>query len=213
MPPAIIAAGIGAAGAIGGAALANKGASKAAQATTQAADQSAALTRDIYNQNVNALAPWQAQGRDAGLGYNAMLGLATTEQQNDIKGAFRNYIANSDYGFQFGEGANAINSGYAGAGTLQSGAAMKGLEDYRQNLQSGYRGEFMNALAGQQGLGFSAASAQAGVGQNYSANMANIMQNRGDNLANAALLRGQNNAQMFNSLGMLGSNLLGGMKR
>lgn len=59
----------------------------------------------------------------------------TTTRQNvtqaDAQNAFGNYIANSDYGFQFGTGSNALNSGYAGSGTLQSGAAMKALEDYR----------------------------------------------------------------------------------
>ena len=45
----------------------------------------------------------------------------TTQNAQD---AFGKYIKNSDYGFQFGQGSNALNSGYAGAGTLQSGAAM-----------------------------------------------------------------------------------------
>jgi len=120
---------------------------------------------------------------------------------------FKNYIANSDYGFQFGQGANKVNSGYAGAGTLQSGAAMKGLEDYRQNLQQGYRGEYIGALGNQQSLGLTAAQAQAGVGGNAANSLANIYQNKGDNLANAALASGQNGANLANSLGTIGAGI------
>lgn len=129
--------------------------------------------------------------------------------QGDAQNAFRNYITNSDYGFQFGEGSNAINSGYAGAGTLQSGAAMKDLERFRQDLQSGYRGEFLNAIGNQQGVGLSAGSALAGVGQNYANSLGTVYMNNGANQANAALLKGQNIGNAINSLATIGANIWG----
>jgi len=132
-----------------------------------------------------------------------------TAQPVNAADGFKQYIANSDYGFQFGQGANKVNSGYAGAGTLQSGAAMKGLEDYRQNLQQGYRGEYIGALGNQQSLGLNAAQAQAGVGGNAANSLANIYQNKGDNLANAALVSGQNSANMVNSLATIGAGIFG----
>lgn len=122
--------------------------------------------------------------------------------------AFRRFIQNSDYGFQFGEGANRVNSGYAGAGTLKSGAAMRALEDYRQNLQQGYRGEYLSGLANQQGVGFGAASAQAGVSQNLGNSLANVYANQGANNANAILSRG--GSGIGNALSGLGGFLLGG---
>lgn len=121
--------------------------------------------------------------------------------------AFRRFIENSDYGFQFGEGANRINSGYAGAGTVKSGAAMKGLERFRQNLQQGYRGEWAGGVGNQQQLGFGAASAQAGVSQNVGNSLANIYQQQGNNNANAALARG--NSGIGNSLLTIGGGLFG----
>lgn len=121
---------------------------------------------------------------------------------------FRQYIQNSDYGFQFGEGSNRVNSGYAGNGTLRSGAAMKDLERFRQNLQAGYRGEYTNLLANQQGVGLSGASALAGVGQNYVGTVSANNQNAGDAAANAALMRGANNP-FANSLSLLGGGLFG----
>jgi hypothetical protein len=128
--------------------------------------------------------------------------------QPSARNAFADYIQNSDYAFQFGEGANQLNSGYAGAGTLQSGAAMKALEDYRQNLQSGYRNEWADRVTNQQGAGLSAAGAQAGVGMNYVANVTNNNNAAGTAAANAALVKGQNNP-FANALGMAGGFMLG----
>lgn len=129
--------------------------------------------------------------------------------QADAQNAFGDYIDNSDYGFQFATGSNAVNSGYAGAGTLQSGAAMKALEEYRQNLQAGYRNEYMNALGNQQGVGLSAGSALAGVGQNYANSLGSIYTNNAANQANAALVNGQNIGNAINSVATIGSNIFG----
>lgn len=128
----------------------------------------------------------------------------TTQNAQD---AFKQYIQNSDYGFQFGQGSNAVNSGYAGAGTLQSGAAMRAMEKYRQDLQSGYRNEYMGALGNQQGVGLSGASALAGVSQNFANTMTNNNNAAGNALANAALVKGNNG--IGNVLSGIGGNLFG----
>jgi hypothetical protein len=133
----------------------------------------------------------------------------TTGGPSPYANAFGNWLANSDYGFQFSQGTNAVNSGYAGAGTLQSGAAMKGLEKFRQNLQQGYRGEYNALLGNQQSLGYGAASAQAGVSQNMGNSLANVYQNQGENLANAALVRSANTGTAINSLATIGAGILG----
>lgn len=134
-------------------------------------------------------------------GFGGGFGGGVQQQQPQMvngRDAFRTFLENSDYGFQFGEGANKVNSGYAGSGTLQSGAAMKGLEEYRQNLQQGYRGEFLNSLGNQQGVGLSAAGAQAGVGTNFANSLGTINQNRADGISNAALLKAQNTGNAIN---------------
>lgn len=129
-------------------------------------------------------------------------------QQPPINGAdaFKTFLGNSDYGFQFQEGGNAVNSGYAGAGTLQSGAAMKGLERFRQNLQSGYRGEFLNLLGNQQGVGAGAAAAQAGVATQMGNTISANNNSAGTAAANAALSK-QNG--FANALSMGGGALFG----
>lgn len=140
-----------------------------------------------YGQNEGRQLPGQQTGQQ-------------TAPQANSRDAFRRFIENSDYGFQFGQGANRVNSGYAGAGTAKSGAAMKALEAFRQNLQQGYRGEFAAGVGQQANAGLSAASAQAGVSQSLGTNLANIAMNKGDNAANAALSKGSSgigNAMML----------------
>jgi hypothetical protein len=98
MPPAIIAGGIAAVGAIGGAVISSKSQSKAANqandAQQVAADQRAALAREsmalntgIYNSNYNTLSPWVSRGNVAGDAYSAMLGLPAAPQMTSPMGA------------------------------------------------------------------------------------------------------------------------------
>jgi len=123
------------------------------------------------------------------------------------KSAFANYIANSDYAFQQQEGGNAVNSGYAGTGVVQSGAAMKALEKFRQNLQSGYRQQWAGGVANQQGIGAQAGSALAGVAANFGNTIAASNTAASDARANAAL--SQQNV-FGNALGTAGGALLKG---
>ena len=145
-----------------------------------------------------------------GQGENRQGGITTTPAvtQGQAQNAFGDYIKGSDYGFQFATGANQLNSGYAGSGSLQSGAAMKGLEQYRQNLQSGYRNEYTGLLAGQQATGLAAGSALAGVGQNLTGTVTANNSSAANAASNAALIKGQNNP-FANALGTLGGGLLG----
>lgn len=183
----------------------SKAIKKATAAETAANAQSIALQREIYGKNEGYLAPYVKSGIQPNALMAGAMGYGDTA---GYQNAFRKFIDNSDYAFQFGEGANKVNSGYAGNGVLQSGAAMKGLEDYRQNLQSGYRGEFNNLLGNQQAFGLSAGSALAGVSTNYANSVSNINSANGNALANAAVAKANNsNATMggvANALGMVG---------
>ena len=123
------------------------------------------------------------------------------------KSAFANYIANSDYAFQQQEGGNAVNSGYAGTGVVQSGAAMKALEKFRQNLQSGYRQQWAGGVANQQGVGVGAAGALAGVSTNFSNTIAASNSAASEARANAALSQ---QSVFGNALGTAGGALIKG---
>ena len=296
MPPAVAAAGIVAAGTIGGAVLGSsaqkKAASQASNAEQQATQaqlhlgrESMALNRDIYNSNYNLLSPFVSRGNVAGESINALLGLPTAPamtsplagaQTNPVvsrtplaredlgysgplqdstrnpiyrlgrvmsgqvmrpplqstgsdaglaqpsaavsataitpitaQQALDNFANSAGMQFQLQQGENAINNGYAARGQLQSGAALKALQDYgQQTALNNYFMPYMGLLGGQQSVGAGAASSVAGVGQNFgntaaaiNGQMGNAIQGGADAAANAALLRGQANANLYGSIG------------
>jgi hypothetical protein len=122
---------------------------------------------------------------------------------DDAFDIFRN---STNYQFRLNEGMDAVNSGYAGAGVLQSGAAMRAINDYGQNMASNELANYMNALGGQQATGAGAASSLAGVGQNFAGTVINSNNQNAANQMNAQLATGGNNA-LGNAAGILGGSL------
>lgn len=119
--------------------------------------------------------------------------------------AFDNFRNSTGYQFRLSEGMNALNSQYAGAGAIKSGAAVRDAVQFGQNFASGEFGNYLNALGNQQATGLQAGSAAAGVGVNAANSLGNIYQNRADGIGNAALI----NAGNMNSLiGTLGAGIL-----
>lgn len=110
--------------------------------------------------------------------------------------AFDTFRNSTGYQFRLGEGMNALNTGYAAKGLLNSGAAQKAAIKYGQDYGSGEFGNYLGYLGNQQGLGLAGASALAGVGQGYANNMTAI----NNNSANAAAANAQARAQNTNSL-------------
>jgi hypothetical protein len=137
---------------------------------------------------------WNKYGQNEGreLGNTA----ATQAQQG-----FDQFRNSTGYQFRLGEGMNALNSQFAGAGAIKSGAAMRGAVDYGQNLASNEFGNYLTALGNQQGVGLSAAGAQAGVGTNFANSMSQINSNRADAIGNAALANAGNLNSMIGTLG------------
>lgn len=117
---------------------------------------------------------------------------------NDAFNVFRN---STGYQFRVNEGQDAINTGYAARGLLQSGAALKGLEDYRQNTASAEFGNYLGALQGQQNVGFGAASAQAGVGQSFANNVTQLNTANANALAAGAVARANNSNALIGGIG------------
>jgi hypothetical protein len=134
--------------------------------------------------------------------------------------ALNNFANSAGMQFQLQQGTNALNNMYAARGQLQSGAAMKAIQDYGQNtaLQN-YFMPYMSLLGGQQAVGAQAGSAVAGVGSSFGNTAANINSNFGnaatginagmggaigagaDSAANAALARGGVAGQLGSSIG------------
>lgn len=123
--------------------------------------------------------------------------------QQAAENAFDIFRNSTGYQFRLNEGYDALNSGYAGAGVLQSGAAMNAAQEYGQNFASNEFGNYMNYLGNQQGVGMQGAGALAGVGMQHANSMAQNNNNAASAIGNAALVKGQNNP-FANALGMVG---------
>lgn len=126
--------------------------------------------------------------------------------QQAAESAFDIFRGSTGYQFRLGEGMDAVNSAYAGSGMFQSGAALRGINEYGQNFASNEFNNYMALLSGQQGTGLQAAGAQAGVGVDYANAASNINQNNANAIRDGAVARAYNNNATFGGI----SNALGG---
>jgi hypothetical protein len=110
---------------------------------------------------------------------------------------FKNYTG---YTSRLAEGQNALNAGWAGRGTLQSGAAGLAFQRQGQDYASNEFGKYMGYLGGQQQLGPGAANALGGVGTNYANAAGQIGMQQGNNLANAAIAQGNVTSNMWGNI-------------
>lgn len=133
---------------------------------------------------------------------------------NAAANAFDIFRNSTGYKFRLGQGMDAVNSGYAGRGVLQSGAAIKAINEYGQDFASGEFGNYLGYLGNQQGVGLSGASALAGVGQGYANNITSMNQNNANALGQIAVARANNNNALIQGIGSAVGNtvgVLGGM--
>lgn len=161
--------------------------------------------RDMWMRSNTAQAPAFNRGYAPLAGATAAQGNVTVPApQADPFEKFRN---STGYQFRLGEAMDQVNSGYAGAGVLQSGAAMKAIAQRAGQEADNTFGQYAGLLQGQQAVGAGAASALAGVGQNFANSVTASNNMNAANQANALLVRGQNS--FGNTLGMMGGVLTG----
>lgn len=169
--------------AIGGSALVGAATSVAASSSASSSAKSAAksnnaLQEQIYNENKQTLSPYVGAGDAAteqlrrlyGLGDSntgkSVNGVSYTadQQQQGAVAAFQN---SASYQAEFQSGQKAVTSALGAKGLLDSGAALKGLQNYGDQFLSSKLNTYEQQLQSLSGTGANAASAQAGVGQNY----------------------------------------------
>jgi len=122
-------------------------------------------------------------------------------QQEAADRAFDIFRNSSGFQFRQQQGNDSVNTGFAARGALRSGAALKSLADFNQNIASNEFGNYLGQLSNQQGIGFGAASASAGVGQNLVSNISRNNDSAGTAAANAALIKGQGQANLYGGIG------------
>lgn len=167
-------------GATVGSALAGSKASKqAAGVQAAAAEQATDLQREQFEREVELKEPWRKAGMEA---LNKLTPLATQYTPFGMQ----QFQADPGYAFRLSEGMKALERSAAARGGLLSGATMKGLQRYGQDLASQ---EYMNAFNRYQaerqaqlnplqslaGIGQTAAQQLGAAGQTYAGNVGNLM--------------------------------------
>lgn len=123
-------------------------ASKAAKAQTQAADQSAALQREMFDKQVELQAPFREAGLTAQnklMQYLGLSGAPGDAGYGKYAGDFtmQDFTTDPGYAFRLAEGNKALDRTAAARGGLLSGGAMKAAQRYGQEMGSQ---EYMNAF-------------------------------------------------------------------
>lgn len=106
------------------------------------------------------------------------------------------------YQFPLQQGLEALNANYAARGMLESGAAMKGINDYAAGMASGGMRDYTALLGNQQAIGFNAALGQAGAATGYANSVSGANQNYANSLSGANQSYANN---VGNALGQLGN--------
>lgn len=185
-------AGIGAIGAIGGAAINASAAGSAANTQANAENNAAQVQQNMYNQTAARLAPYNATGTQANAQISQMPGfnLAPTEA---------NLENTPGYQFNLYQGLKATQNAAAARGLGVSGAAEKGAASYATGLaNSTYQNQFQNALQGYT-TNLGKLQGQAGLGENAAAQTGNFGTQTAQAIGQTAV--GAANAQAAGTVG------------
>jgi hypothetical protein len=192
MPPAIVAAGIGAVGAIGGGLLASSGANKAAKAQ-QASDAAAiAEQKRQYDQSRTDFMPYLNAGTGALGGIQDLLGV-----HGDPKAAaaIEALKASPAYQSLYNNGQEAVLQNASATGGLRGGNTQSSLANFGRDTLSQVISDQLARLGGLAGMGENATGSVAGLGANSANQIASLLQAQGNarasgSLANAGIWSG-----------------------
>lgn len=187
-------------------------ASKQAEATTEAskigsdaARYAADLQKQMFEKQLELQEPWRKAGVEA---LNQLIPLS----QQYTPFGMQQFQQDPGYGFRLSEGMKALERSAASRGGLLSGAQMKGIQRYGQDLGSQeYQNAFNRYQAERQarlgplqslaGVGQTSAQALGSAAGTYGANAGNIAMMGGANAANAALQMGNIRASQYGGYG------------
>jgi hypothetical protein len=138
-----------------------------------------------YYQNRRDMLPWLQTGQ---AGVNAMRDIL-------LRGGSSDYLETPGYDFRMGEGVKAIDRSASARGMMGSGATLKALQEYGQNIGTEEYNQRLNRLGVLAGYGQNAAGSIGGWGSNAAAGYGNALAQagaiRGSSFNNAANVLGQ----------------------
>lgn len=170
---------------------------KAAKSQEEAANQTNALNRYMYDTTRADYAPYREAGYS---GLNRLLALSGIG--GDPLSALQ---LDPSYQFRQQEQQNALDRASSAGGRMFSGRAQKDLAKYSGDLASQEYSNVWNRLAGIAGVGQNALGSTAAAGQNYAGQAGNAMMQAGN--ARASGYMGQANAY-GNALNSIGNNYM-----
>lgn len=194
----------------------------AAETANTAAQADIDLRRRMYEESVARQQPFYQAGVNALPGYLSGIG-----QGGELVRGFTqaDYQADPGYAFRMSEGMKGLERSAAARGGLLSGATMKGIQRFGQDLASqeysnaynrfrDTQGLRRNALAGVVGYGPTSANQMTASGQDYASGAGPQMYQQGVNTGNALIAGNQARSSaysdVFGTLGKyLGGNSLG----
>lgn len=159
--------------AVVGGALASSSSNSAANKQAQAANRANAMQMQMFQQQRADAEPW----RQAGMG--ALTQMQDPSFQQSFDG--RNFQKDPGFQFRMDEGMKALQGSAAAKGNLNSGATLKALTRYGQNVASEEYGNAYNRFNTDQSNRFNRLSSLAGLGQTANTQVAA----GGQNFANA----------------------------
>lgn len=189
---------------------------QAAATEADAARYAADIQRQMFERQVALQEPW----RQAGIG--ALNQLIPLSQQYQPFG-MEQFQAEPGYGFRLAEGMKALERGAAARGGLLSGATLKGIQRYGQDLASQeYQNAFnryqaerqarLNPLQSLAGVGQTAAKQIGGYAGQYGENIGNLSTSAATNQANALLAGAKLRSSQYGALGGGLGDILGSEK-
>ena len=208
MPVGLVAAGVGAAGAIGGAIISGNAAKSAAKTSAQAADRSLAVQQQQFDQTTANNKPFLTTGTSALKQLAGLYGLDTVDGSGNVvtgtgKGNLtgnETFYQTPDYQFAFDQGIKGIDAGAAARGMLDSGATRKAELKFGSNIASGAFNGYASRLQQLAGIGQSAANSQANAGSNFATNYTNTVTGAAADQANAGLVGAASYSDAINNL-------------
>ena len=183
-------------------------------ASTQAAatDRAAQLQREMFERQVQLSEPWRKAGEQA---LNKLIPLTDYQQFG-----MQQFQADPGYGFRMSEGMKALERSAARRGGLLSGATLKGIQRFGQDLASQeYENAFnryqteraarLNPLQSLAGVGQTTANQLGAAGRNYGASVGDLYTQQGETAANALLASQRARGSAYGQLGSALGGFLG----
>ena len=166
------------AGTLGAGLLGASASRSAAKTQAGAADRAAELQREMFERQVELSEPWRQAGQQA---LNRLIPEATQYTPFGMS----QFQADPGYGFRMSEGMKALERGAAARGGLLSGATLKGIQRFGQDLASQEYTNAFNRYQTERAARLQPLQSLAGVGQTTAQQLGQAGQQMASNVGEA----------------------------